>query len=50
MPQVYIREGTYQKIIDSGVMKREDIRDFVNDAIDAVIKSKEQGDSQQASQ
>ena len=40
MPQVYIRDGVYQSIIDSGVTKREDIRDFVNDAVVEIVKKK----------
>lgn len=37
MPQVYIRDVVYHSIIELGIKKREEIRDFVNDAVQATV-------------
>ena len=42
MPQVYIRDEVYHSIIEIGIKKREEIRDFVNNAVhDTVLKKQE---------
>jgi len=37
MPQVYIRDDVYHSIIELGIKKRGDIRDFVNDAVAGTV-------------
>ena len=41
MPQVYIRDNVYHSIIELGIKKREDIRDFVNDAVAGTVLKKQ---------
>jgi hypothetical protein len=41
LPQVYIRDDVYHGIIEIGIKKREEIRDFVNDAVSDTVKSKQ---------
>lgn len=33
MPQVYIRDHVYDRIIDAGIKTRDEIKDFVNDVV-----------------
>ena len=40
MPQVYIRDDVYHGIIEIGIKKREEIRDFVNNAVSDTVKAK----------
>ena len=42
MPQVYIRDEVYHSIIDFGIKKREEIRDFVNNAVAEIVKTKKE--------
>ncbi len=42
MPQVYIRDDVYHSIIELGIKKREDIRDFVNDAVQGTVLKKQE--------
>lgn len=39
MPQVYIRDDVYHGIIEIGIKKREEIRDFVNNAVSEIVKT-----------
>jgi hypothetical protein len=42
MPQVYIRDDVYHSIIELGIRKREEIRDFVNDAVQGTVLNKQE--------
>jgi len=45
-PQVYIRDDIYHSIIELGIKKREEIRDFVNDAVSEIVKIKKKEEPQ----
>jgi len=42
MPQVYIRDDIYHSIIELGIKKREEIRDFVNDAVHGTVLNQQE--------
>jgi hypothetical protein len=42
LPQVYIRDDVYHSIIELGIKKREDIRDFVNDAVQGTVLNQQE--------
>jgi hypothetical protein len=45
MPQVYIRDDVYHGIIDTGIKTREEIIEFVNNAVSESTKQKKTEDS-----
>ena len=42
MPQVYIRDDIYHSIIELGIKRREEIRDFVNDAVQGTVLNQQE--------
>jgi hypothetical protein len=42
MPQVYIRDDIYHSIIELGIKKREEIRNFVNDAVQGTVLNQQE--------